>query len=172
MKQCQIALVSFESQFAKPQKNLEHIVSWSRDAAKQNADMVCFPEIALQGYHDDAGTMRRQAGTLDGPVCAELRKVAAECGLVISLGMALVVDKELLNAQVFIDEKGVVGYSTKIHHGREEHPFFGASAINCCYSKLLSFAESTLTNSDFIRSCGSLFPTVIQLCWLGITFPI
>ena len=52
MRPSQIALVSLESQFGQSQRNLEHIVAWTRDAAKQNADMVCFPEISLQGYHN------------------------------------------------------------------------------------------------------------------------
>ena len=32
MKQCRIVLVSFESRFVEPQKNLERIVGWVRDA--------------------------------------------------------------------------------------------------------------------------------------------
>ena len=110
MNKCRVALISLESRFGQVQENLARIVQWVRTAAEQKADLVCFPEIALQGYCDDVDTVRRHAETLDGPVCAELAKLAGECGLVVSLGMALCVDKQLLNAQVHIGAKGVLGY--------------------------------------------------------------
>jgi predicted amidohydrolase len=67
MNNCRVALISFESQFARPAENLRRIKQWAHTAAGEKADLVCFPEVALQGYCDDMGTIRRQAETLDGP---------------------------------------------------------------------------------------------------------
>ena len=91
MNKCRVALISLESHFGRPQENLARIVQWVRMAAEQKADLVYFPEIAFQGYCDEINTVRRHAETFDGPVCAELAKLAGECGLVVSLGMALYV---------------------------------------------------------------------------------
>jgi len=121
-------LISFESRFGRPRENLTRILKWVRAAGKEGADLVCFPEVALQGYCDDADTMRRQAATVDGPMCAELAKVAGECGLVVSVGMALLVDEKLLNAQVFIGAQGVLGYQAKVHHGKDGHPFYSSGS--------------------------------------------
>ena len=126
MNECRVALISFESRFARPVENLGRIIQWVRTAAGKKADLVCFPEVALQGYCDDVGTIRGQAETLDGPMCAELTAVAGECGLVISLGMALRADDDLLNAQVFVGAGGVLGYAAKVHHGKDGHSCYSS----------------------------------------------
>jgi len=126
VNKCRVALISFKSRFARPAENFGRISQWVRTAAGQSANLVCFPEMALQGYCDDVDAIRRHAETLDGAMCAELTAVAGECGLIISLGMALRVDDNLLNAQVFVGADGVLGFAAKVHHGKDGHSSYSS----------------------------------------------
>ena len=129
MKNLRAALVSFSSQFGQPGENLQRIVDWVKLAADEKANLVCFPEVALQGYFTDTRLMHEQAEDFDGPSCQRLTEVAASTGVVISLGMALRVDRQVFNAQVFVGPDGVLGYAPKVHLGEEgegEHLCFNA----------------------------------------------
>ena len=44
-----VAAVTFRSEFGDVQANLGSMLDWMDRAAAHEADLVCFPEIALQG---------------------------------------------------------------------------------------------------------------------------
>jgi len=120
MTKTRVALVSFTSQFGKPEDNLRSIIKNVECAAKEKASLVCFPEIALQGYHTDIRLMREQAEDCDGPICQKLIETARQNQIVISLGMALSVNGRVFNAQVYLGPMGILGYSPKVHLAPEE----------------------------------------------------
>ncbi|MCH2210687.1 MAG: hypothetical protein MK110_05260 [Fuerstiella sp.] len=116
------------SRFGRPEENLQRIVHWSETAAEQQANIVCFPEICLQGYHTDRSLMQRQAEPLDGPSCQRLVDVAARSGLVISVGMAVRQEHKVFNAQVFLGADGPLGFAAKVHVCGEEAQMFHAGS--------------------------------------------
>ncbi|MCH2202525.1 MAG: carbon-nitrogen hydrolase family protein [Fuerstiella sp.] len=126
MQKTRAAVVSMASRFGRPAENLERIISWSKQAAEQEADIVCFPEICLQGYHTDVSLMHQQAELLEGPCCERLVEAAGRSDLVISVGMAIRQEEKVFNAQVFFGSDGPLGFAAKVHLCGEEAKMFHA----------------------------------------------
>lgn len=124
MRKTRIALASIASQFGRPEANLATMLDMIGRAARSGADLVCFPEVGLQGYHTDVHLMRSQAETLDGPSCTRLRAAARTHRLVVSVGMALRVERRVLNAQAFLGADGPLGFAAKMHLCEPEAQLF------------------------------------------------
>ncbi len=124
MKTTRIALASIASDFGRTTVNLERMLDMIDQAALQQAQLVCFPELSLQGYHRDAQRMRREAEAIDGPSCSKLLEAARRHGLVVSVGMALNVGPKVHNAQVFLTPDGPRGFAAKVHLGPVETALF------------------------------------------------
>ena len=119
-----VALVCLKSRFGKPDENLSNMLAWIEQAAGRGADLVCFPEVAVQGYFTDKNLMHRQAETIDGPICNRLIEAAKTHELAISTGMALRDGGKIFNAQVFLGPQGSLGYAPKVHVAPEETRLF------------------------------------------------
>ena len=126
MQETMVALASITVQFGRPQENLSVMLDWIKQAAQKGADLVCFPEVAVQGYHTDVDLMRKQAEPINGSICSRLVEAAQEHGLAISTGMALRVDEKVYNAQVFLGPRGPLGYAAKVHVCQNEENAFDA----------------------------------------------
>ena len=79
MKLTKAAAVSFSSRFGRPQENLARMVGFVERPAEQGAHLVCFPELALQGYHTSIALMQEQAEPIDGPLCRQLIEAMGNC---------------------------------------------------------------------------------------------
>lgn len=121
MRNARISAVAFKSAFGATEQNLARMIEFVEKAASEKADLVCFPEIAIQGYFSDAEAMRQQAQTLDGPVCLQLTAAAKQNKITITTGLVLRKDEKLFNAQIYVGPDGVIGYSTKNHAGPGGH---------------------------------------------------
>ena len=124
MKSTKIAAVSMVSQFGRTEDNFEHMLGLIEQAAQQQVDLVCFPEIALQGYHADKQRMRQDAQTEDSPICRHLIESARAHRLVASVGMAYREGQKVYNAQVFFGPDGILGFAPKVHLCGEELDIF------------------------------------------------
>lgn len=127
MKRTRVMLVSPRCEFGEVDENLRVILRGIERAGRRGAQLVCFPEIALQGYHNNAALVREQAQRADGPACAAIAAAAGRAGVVVSVGMALRVGRRVLNAQVFIAGRGVIGYAAKVHLCGGEEKLFDAA---------------------------------------------
>ncbi len=119
-----IACASIASHFGQTDRNVANMLMMIDEAAAAGADLVCFPEVSLQGYFTSPQRMHAAAQPLDGPACAQLVDAARRYDLVVSVGMALRQDDRVYNAQVYLSADGPIGYSTKVHICGEEGQLF------------------------------------------------
>lgn len=70
------------------EKNLKKILDLTDQAAAQNADIICFPELAYCGYFLESEELQRLAQPQDGPFVQTLRKKAKSAGIHIIAGYA------------------------------------------------------------------------------------
>ena len=116
MRKVRIAMVSFLSRFNRVQANVTHMIEFMGEAARCQAELICFPELAVQGLFTDAATMGQSAEPLDGPACRQLIEAAREYHIVVSTGMAVKTgNSTMVNAQVYLGADGVLGYAAKVH---------------------------------------------------------
>jgi len=87
MKDIRIAAVSFNSLVNRPDDNLARIEPWVRQAKKQGAQLVCFPELAVTGY-STRPEIKHCAEPVPGPISRRLQQMAREHHVVILAGMA------------------------------------------------------------------------------------
>ncbi len=110
-----VAAVAFRSEFGDVGRNLHNMLGWIDRASDQGADLVCFPEIALQGYCTPPDVIRRLAEPLDGPACTALQARASDRGITVSAGMSLREGDNVYNSQVFLGPSGFLGAQHKVH---------------------------------------------------------
>lgn len=115
MQDIRIAAISSHSKFGDTCANLANILGCIDDAAAAKAALVCFAELALQGYGADRQRMRDLAEPADGPSCRAIHDRARRHNLIVSFGMSLAVDEKVYNSNVLIGPDGVLGVSHKIH---------------------------------------------------------
>lgn len=123
MNQTRIALVQMQSKFADKTGNLNKIKHFVRDASSQKVDIICFPELCLQGYS------RSQSGSvaepIPGPSASKIIAMAQAYGLVVMVGMAeeSASDKPYITHLVAYPD-GKWGVYRKTHLGHSEKPYF------------------------------------------------
>jgi len=110
-----VAAVAMRSEFGDVEHNLDGMLRWMEVAARRGADLVCFPEIALQGYCTLPTLIRGLAETIDGPSCTALAEKAFALGVTVSTGMSLREGDRVYNSQVFIGPTGLLGAQHKVH---------------------------------------------------------
>ena len=110
-----VAAVAFRSEFGDVAHNLHNMLGWMERAADEGADLVCFPEIALQGYCTVPSQIRELAEPVEGPACTALQQRASELGITVSTGMSLREGKSVYNSQVFLGPSGFMGVQHKVH---------------------------------------------------------
>ena len=114
-RRLRVAAVAFRSEFGDVERNLRNMLRWIDRAADQGADLVCFPEIALQGYCTPPDVIRGLAEPMDGPSCTALQARASARGVTVSAGMSLREGDSVYNSQVFLGPGGFLGAQHKVH---------------------------------------------------------
>jgi predicted amidohydrolase len=137
------------------QANAAKIVELAREAARESARLVVFPETALQGYmyginHEvPAEELRyhyREAEPLDGPTVRSIADVAREEEMHLVFGMVELAGAVLYNTAVLCLPDGHVRGFRKVHRGGSELHIFeagtrvepiatevGSLGVNICY---------------------------------------
>ena len=115
MQDIRVAAVSTRSEFGDSEGNLSNILEWIDRAAAEKAELVCFPEAALQGYPTDEKVVRDLAEPLDGPACRAVTERCRRHALRVGLGMIQRDGERVHNAYVFFDPDGAIGASHKMH---------------------------------------------------------
>lgn len=91
-KDIRVAAVISCSPVGKIQNNLDNMAKWVETAKKDNAAIVCFPEMNITGYNSGK-YMIDAAQTIPGNVTNELCQMADHMNMIILAGMA---EKDLI----------------------------------------------------------------------------
>ncbi len=86
MEQTRIALVQMNAKLAETENNLNKMESFIREAARQRVDIICFPELCVQGYSRNCSGPT--AENVPGPSSERIIKWAKQYGIVVLAGLA------------------------------------------------------------------------------------
>ena len=125
-KDIRVAAVIMNSGVGETARNLQQMEYWTFKALKNQAAVVCFPEMSITGYHVRE-PIDQAAETVPGPSTDYLQGVARKTGLTLLAGLA---EKDgagcLYTSHVVITPAGIIGCYRKIHLGPAEKAFFTA----------------------------------------------
>lgn len=150
-----VAVVNFRQIWGNKESNLARIKGFIRAASKAGADLIVFPEMALNGYDNEDNVEKpekmqiREAETLDGPSVSSIAELTSKYNNYVVFGMAERKEAGSLtvyNSAVVCGPDGIVGSYRKIHPAlaeqcwceRGDEPFsfmtpWGPIGIGICY---------------------------------------
>jgi len=112
----EIAGVQCDVVFADPAANLRRMEDFVRQAARDGARLVVFPECVLTGYcFESLAEALPCAEPIPGPATEAMQRVCAECDVHVIFGMLERADPAVYNAAVLVGPRGVVASYRKIH---------------------------------------------------------
>ncbi len=126
-KKVTVAAVNWKGEWGNKAANLEKIKTKIREATQLGVNMVCFPELALNGCECGEEAERNQkpcsmhmetAETIPGPSTEEIAKLAKELGVYVIFGMTERDAKDpdtRYNAAVVVGPEGILGSYRKLH---------------------------------------------------------
>lgn len=123
MKETRIALVQLQAKNGRLGENLNKVQSFVKEAAGQDADIICFPELCVQGYNREKAHLT--AETIPGEISGAVSAMARQAGLAILVGMAekAVAGKPYITHLVAFSDGSLRKYR-KTHLGKSELPYF------------------------------------------------
>jgi predicted amidohydrolase len=125
MENLRIALVQMEAKAGFTALNLNKIKTFVQDAAKHKADIICFPELAVQGYVREMA--EELADDITGENISILRKLAQLNQMIILAGFIEKSDnKKPYITHIICYADGTMDKYRKTHLGKSELPFFSA----------------------------------------------
>ncbi|SHE85420.1 nitrilase family protein [Desulforamulus putei] len=127
MQNTRIALVQMQSKLGQMGKNLAAMQRFVQEAAEKAVDIICFPEMCVQGY--DRETARELAGDIaTSQFVVSLVQMAREGKITIIAGMAEKNEGQgkPYITQIVVHPDGTVGKYRKTHLGKSEQPYFCA----------------------------------------------
>jgi len=111
-----IAAVQMDPKIMRNSENLEKILSQTRVAASEGAELIVFPECALTGYVFGS---REEAipfmETVPGPATDKLAATCKQLGVYVVVGLLEIDGDKCFNAAVLIGTEGLVGKYRKNH---------------------------------------------------------
>lgn len=150
-----VAVVNFRQVWGNKESNLARIKGYIRAAAKAGADLVVFPEMALNGYDNemevewDQKMQVKTAETVPGPSSEAIAEVTKKYEVYAIFGMAERAtdgSRKVYNSACVCGPDGVIGAYRKIHPAlaescwctRGSEPFsfetpWGPIGVGICY---------------------------------------
>lgn len=121
---CLIAAVQMASELGEIERNLDNIITLSRQAAQAGAQFIVFPEMALQGYHHSQA--HELAVAFDSPPVEQLCSAAADLQITLLAGFAERSEDGLKPyiSQLIAFPDGTAATYKKVHLGRQEKQWF------------------------------------------------
>ena len=115
MQDLRIAMVQMNSRVADYDGNLATIARFTEEAAAQDVDIVCFPELCVCGYNAGDNTTP-EPEPLKGDSLRRLEEIARGGGITLLAGLLeRDVSGIVYNTQVVCGPKGYVGHYRKTH---------------------------------------------------------
>ena len=157
MKDIRIAAVIFNSPVCRVSQNLERMQPWIAKAARQSADIVCFPELNVSGYSTDAA-IKECAEPIPGPASRRIAQMAADEKIVILAGMAEEDPKGRLFASHLVARPhGAIGTYRKLYIAPPEQGLFSAGrTIPLFDSKGVKFGVQLCYDAHFPELSGRM----------------
>lgn len=150
MEEIKVASVSTRNWIGEPEKSLRNMARWARKAAEQDAELVVFPELGVNGYvhHEVVWDL---AEPIPGPSTDQFIAIADDLGIVICYGI-LERDADITyNTQALVNGDGLLGKQRKIHMPGQEYLYWRSGfeievfdigkakvGITICYDSLFS----------------------------------
>lgn len=123
MHDLRVAAISINSPLGDVAGVLEAVDHWTGLAAEAGADLVLFPELQLHG-HCTPETWRLAEPVPQGPSVRRVLEIAANHGLVVSIGLSEKEADIVYNTQILAGPGGYLGKQRKIHLSRDEVLFY------------------------------------------------
>ena len=129
MQNIRVACVSMNGFLGEPEKAVNNIETFCRQAATQGVELILFPELVVHG-HNAPNTPEIAESVPDGPSCQRLAALSQELNMVISAGLSERDEQRVYNTQVLFGPNGFIGKQRKIHLSRDEkNHYTGGSEI-------------------------------------------
>ncbi|MGB5747670.1 MAG: nitrilase-related carbon-nitrogen hydrolase [Desulfobacterales bacterium] len=126
MKDLRIAAVIFNSPVGQVRQNLDRMLPWVKEAKKEGADLICFPELNVTGYSTDPA-IKDIAESIPGPISRQLEQMARENKTIILAGMAEEDEKgRLFASHLVVSPAGISGLYRKLHIAPPERALFSS----------------------------------------------
>jgi predicted amidohydrolase len=115
MQDIRIAMVQMQSVVGNAERNIDVIGQFVTEAAVQNVDIVCFPELGINGYN--AGdTSSPEPEPIPGPLTDRLSEIAASAGITFLAGLLERDESGIVyNTQIVFGPSGIEGVYRKTH---------------------------------------------------------
>jgi 5-aminopentanamidase len=111
-----VAAVQTDPRLGDVAGNLAGIVSWVRHAADEGAELVVFPECAINGYrYESREEALADAQPVPGPAIDQLEDVAAQTGVHVAVGIVERDGDRLYNCAALVGPGGLVTKYRKTH---------------------------------------------------------
>src|SRR5256885_17116109 len=111
-----IAVVQMDIAIGNKDQNLHNILLRMKEAAANKAELVIFPECALQGYcfasRDEAWAVSEE---ISGAVCTRLADEAKKLNCTVIIGFLERRGEDLFNSALVVGPRGILGVHRKIH---------------------------------------------------------
>lgn len=156
MQELKVAAISTRNWIGQPDKALRNMERWARKAAEEDAELVVFPELGVNGYvhHEIVWDL---AEPVPGPSTDRLIGLAGDLGIVICYGILENDADVTYNTQVLVNGDGIVGKQRKVHMPGPEYLYWRSGyevdvfdigkarvGIMICYDSLFSELARTL----------------------------
>jgi predicted amidohydrolase len=115
MQDIRIAMVQMQSVVGNAERNIDVIGQFVTEAAVQNVDIVCFPDLGINGYN--AGdTSSPEPEPIPGPLTDRLSEIAASAGITFLAGLLERDESGIVyNTQIVFGPSGIEGVYRKTH---------------------------------------------------------
>jgi predicted amidohydrolase len=126
MQDIRIAAVIFNSIVNQPQNNLARMDHWIKQAKKQGAQLICFPELSATGY-STRSEIKDSAEAIPGTISRGVQDMACEHQMVILAGMVERDEKGCIFAShLVVSPEKTSGVYRKIHIAPPERRIFSS----------------------------------------------
>jgi predicted amidohydrolase len=149
-----IAAVQTDPKLMQVKENLENIVKATREAARNKANLIAFPECSLTGYvFSSREEALPYAETIPGPSTEELLSVCRELDVYVVFGLLEKEGDKLFNALSFVGPKGFAASYRKNHL-----PFLGIDRFVDKGDRPFQVHSTTIGNIGLHICYDVLFP--------------
>ncbi|MGF7184573.1 putative amidohydrolase [Desulfitispora alkaliphila] len=145
MEPSRIAMVQMTARVGAAEENLAKVKKYVEEAKRKNVDIICFPELAVNGYNRERAA--ETAEHIPGKSSQYAIELARQSNIVILLGLA----EKSANEKPYITHlaafpDGTIQKHKKTHLGLSEQKYFSpGDEINVFYNEKVNFG--------------------IQICW-------
>ena len=124
MQDIVVAAVQMNAPLGEVERNRAAVVRWSVEAARQGAELVCFPELAITGHWCAGASWDAAEEVPAGPTTRAVAEVAGDLGITIAFGIGERENGVAYNTYVVVGPAGCVGKQRKLHPSSDEYFFY------------------------------------------------